>query len=270
MDRRIESWSEDYLRPWPELLRKQVDEYEKAGENWRSVARARVFPALGGRLRSMDAVHNGLRPAIPTAVRRCRDELGLNFPVTFVVYVGLGCGAGWATDFRGAPAVLLGVENAAELGWKDPTTLVALVEHEVAHLLHDRWRHRAGKGRIADHRGPWWQLYVEGFATRCERSLGDIGLHHSTGPKEDWLAWCTENRSRLAALFVRSAHSPRRIRRFFGSWYPMDGHIETGYFLGSEVVREWESTYELREIARWGPDRVRRRAQSLLKHWATA
>ena len=52
---------------------------------------------------------------------------GIDFPITFVIHVGIGCGAGWATRFRGRPAVLFGLENATEVGWRDATTLTALV-----------------------------------------------------------------------------------------------------------------------------------------------
>lgn len=217
----------------------------------------------------MALVRRQLLRCIPAAVERCHASFGIDFPITFVIHVGIGCGAGWATRFRGRPAVLFGLENATEVGWRDATTITALVEHEISHLIHDQWRRRGGRGGIERHRGAWWQLYTEGFATACELKLGAIGTHHSTRSGERWLEWCASHRYRLASLFLRSVRHPQRIRRFFGSWYPLQGHIETGYYLGSEVIREWERTAGLREIARWEYPRVRRRARLTLETLAS-
>lgn len=265
----IESWGSDYLRPWLELRRKQIASCGRDGVDWRRIARTRIFPALDDRLPRMQEVRSNLLRAIPVAVRRCRDKLGLDFSVTFVIHVGIGCGAGWATTYRRRPAVLFGVENAAEVGWTDRSTVVALVEHEIAHLIHDHWRRQARVGGLEGHRGAWWQLYEEGFATRCEFLLGETGAHHSTNRTKDWLEWCHKNRPRLASLFLKTAASRRGPRRFFGSWYDIDGYIETGYFLGSEVIRLAESRASLREIACWSPDQVRSCVRASLRRMAT-
>ena len=266
----IDRWKREYLGPWPDLWRKQFRSYRADGQDWRSVAHNRVFPTLDQRLPRMRKVHSLLLRGIPIASRRIRSHLGEDFSVLFVIHVGIGVGAGWATTFRGAPAVLFGLENAAELGWSDPYTLVALVEHELAHLVHDHWRRERRVGALERHRGPWWQLYQEGFATRCEIRMGEIGAHHSVSPNQDWLQWCEENRSRLASLFLRSTSSAVSMRRFFGSWYDVDGHIETGYYLGAEVVRDWESKCSLREIACWGPGPARERCRAALRRMAAS
>lgn len=261
---RVDRWKREYLRPWPELWRIQAADYRKNRVDWRTVARRHVFPSIDQRLPAMRKARSCILRALPIATRRLGTRLGAEFPVTFVIHVGIGCGAGWATTFRKVPAVLFGLENTAELQWTDSVTTVALVEHELAHLAHDYWRGKARVSALDRHRGPWWRLYEEGFATRCEIRLGSIGSHHSTSRAEDWLSWCRENRSRLASLFLKSADSSNSDRRFFGSWYPLDGHIETGYFLGAEVIRDWESRFSLREIACMSTDQVRRRARASL------
>lgn len=270
VSQQIEAFGQDYLGPWPELLRKQTSSYREEGVDWKKVARRRIFPWFDRRIPEMARARNALLRSIPLAVQRCREELGLRFPVTFVIHVGLGCGAGWATTFEERPAVLLGLENAAELGWTDRVTTAALVEHEIAHLLHDTWRRKAGRGGLTGHRGPWWQLYEEGFATYCELRLGPPGKHHSGVRTRDWLSWCRRNRPRLAALFLRGSSSPESVRRFFGSWNNVEGYIETGYFLGSEVIREWVARSSLQDIATWIPSRIRRRAQSSLRRMASS
>jgi len=268
--RQIEAWHDEYLRSWPELAEKQIASYADEGVDWRSVARRRIFPTLPERLSGILQVRRNLLRAFPVAVGQCQEKLGLDFPVTFVLHVGIGCGAGWATTFRGRRAVLFGMENAADLGWTDRRTTVRLVEHEIAHLLHDEWRRRARTTRLGDHRGPWWQLYEEGWATRCEFVLGGVALHHTTAHTRDWLSWCRANRSRLAALFLRTVAAHRPTWRFFGSWKNIDGYIETGYFLGSEVVRDWETRSPLRQIACWNADRIRRSAAVSLRRMFVA
>lgn len=270
VDLQIQGWRRGYLRPWPELVRKQITDYRRVGVDWREVAKRRVFSTLEERLPRMRRARASIRRAIPNALHRFHREFGRHPPFTFVIHVGIGCGAGWATTFGGRPAVLFGLENAAELGWTDPETTVALVEHELAHLLHDRWRRAARRDGIGNHRGPWWQLYEEGFATYCEIALGPIGGHHSTGRTWDWLDWCQKHRRRLASSFLRTVSSRHPTRRFFGSWNPIDGYIDTGYFLGSEVIRDWRSRIPLRRIACWTPEEVRRRGRSSLRRLAAA
>lgn len=264
-EQQLASWRRDYLRPWPELFRKQAADYRDQGVAWRDVALHRIFPHLDARLARMRKVRASILRAIPGAVSRCRAKLGLDFPVTFVIHVGIGGGAGWSTTFGGRPAVLFGLENAAELGWTDSVTAAALVAHEIAHLLHERWRRRSGLPGADGRPGPWWRLYEEGFATYCELDLGPIGNHHSTERGQNWLGWCRANRRRLATLFLRTVTSRRPTHRFFGSWNHVDDYIDTGYYLGSEVIRDGASRYSLREIACWSSGTVRLRARNTLR-----
>lgn len=44
---------------FPELYAKQVQDYDDQGEDWRAVARARVFPTLLGRLPGMEEARGG-------------------------------------------------------------------------------------------------------------------------------------------------------------------------------------------------------------------
>jgi hypothetical protein len=266
--RQIDVWAHDYLRPWPELLAKHVDNYSRAGVNWRSVAARRIFPVLESRMPAMRHIHRVLLREIPNAAREIRAVLEVEFPIRCVIYVGVGCGAGWATTYQDTPAILFGLENAAELDWSDPVSIRALVAHEMAHLVHDRWRARAKRTSLESHQGSWWSLYTEGFATRCERALRGVGGSHSLHGTRDWLTWCGANRSWLAHEFLRTVRARRSTRRFFGSWYPLRGHIETGYYLGSEVVRDWERAIPLQSIALWELPEIRRRGRGSLQRLA--
>jgi len=248
LEQQIEGWAEVYRTAWPELFDKQVDDYRAEGLDWRQVARERVFPLLGERLLAMQAAHANL-------LKKCRDiflkahaVLGLDCDILFVIHVGIGSGAGWATTYEGRPAVLFGLENIAEEGWSELPAIMGLIAHEIGHVLHTEWRRR---GNLKEGAGAWWQLYSEGFAQRCEHRIrGRQTWHMAHGGQEgDWLEWCRANRASLAARFLDLAETGGDIRPFFGSWFDISGRKQCGYYLGHEVVRRLERDLSLSQIA---------------------
>lgn len=65
----------------------------------------------------MRIAHRNLPEVIANVYERGLQTLGFNSDLTCVIYVGIGCGAGWATSYRQQPAILFGLENIAEEGW---------------------------------------------------------------------------------------------------------------------------------------------------------
>ena len=188
--------------------------------------------------------------------------------VIAVIYVGIGCGAGWATRYQRAPAILFGLENIAECGWTLPPVLAGLVAHEIGHLVHSHWRAKAGKPEGA---GPWWDLYTEGFAQRCEHTiLGKETWHMRSGDNDDddGLDWCRPHMPWLSAEFLRRVDAGESVRPFFGSWLELRGRKQCGYFLGHELIRELEGCMDLREIALL--EDVDTRFRSLVEQGATS
>jgi hypothetical protein len=249
-DRRIDAWAEDYLSRWPELLAKQIENYASEKMDWRRIARERVFPHLARRLPGMRRARRNLQALCGPVCRTVRRTFGFDHDVLFVIHVGIGCGAGWATTFQDTPSVLFGLESIAECGWTGRGALTGLIAHELAHLGHHHRRMQNGKPTGS---GPWWQLYEEGFAQRCERKvLGSAPWRqaNSRGGR-GWLGWCRSRRDYLAAEFIHRADTGGDIRPFFGSWFDLDGKRETGYFLGCEAIRELETRHSLEEIALW-------------------
>lgn len=243
----IESWATEYMSLWPELLAKQVEDYSTQNLDWRQIAREKVFPYLTERLPAMRQAHQNLLEIVNPLYAKAQQILGFDSPAIFVVYVGIGCGAGWATTFRGQPAILLGLENIAECGWSDSESLKGLVAHEIGHLVHHHWRMQHGKSMG---HGAWWQLYEEGFAQYCEALIiGSETWHQASGGKGDWLRWCQSHRSWLAGEFMRTADSDTPVSAFFGSWLGIRGRSETGYFLGYEAINELNKQLGLKEIA---------------------
>ena len=193
IETQIDAWLDSYMSHWPELLKKQMDDYASLKEDWRVTAVERIFPAIPERLLLIQTARDNLLEICDDVYSRCRQITGFDSDLVCIIYVGLGCGAGWATDYAGRPAILFGLENIAEEGWQERERLEGLVAHETGHLVHFEWRKKAG---LANQEGAWWQLYTEGFAQRCEDLiLGRPSWHmQQSAPEKGWLKWCHGNR----------------------------------------------------------------------------
>ncbi len=247
-DAQIEGWAAEYMSQWPELLEKQLDDYASQNMDWHQVAKERVFPFLNDRLAAMKSAHKNLLELCGSVYCMAQEKFGFESDLVFVIYVGVGCGAGWATTFEDKPAILFGLENIAECGWSDGSSLAGLIAHEIGHLVHKIWRREGG---LIEGSGPWWQLFSEGFAQICEHEiLGKESWHVSMGmSRSEWLQWCRERASWLAGEFLRRADTGESVRPFFGSWLDVQGKKHTGHFLGHELVKELRENMTLKQIA---------------------
>ncbi len=247
-DIQVAHWEEYYMAEWPELFMLQKHDYAKDGKHWKDIARTRIFPFLSARLPAIRRAHRHLLAAWHPIAHAAQTILGFETDVVCVVYVGLGCGAGWVTPYAGSPAVLFGLEMMAECGWVEPPSLIGLVAHELGHVAQNTWRSEYGATFAS---GPWWQLFCEGFAQRCEHViLGEDTWHEQAGLNDDgWLAWCEQQTRWLAAEFLRRVDNQDDMRPFFGSWFDIQGWRQCGYFLGHELIRTLEHEASLKEIA---------------------
>jgi hypothetical protein len=244
MDAQIELWANEYMSDWPELLEKQIADYSEQNLDWKDIARERIFPDLNDRLPAMRKARKNLLKLCPVVFSRAGQVFGFSTTAYFVIYVGIGCGAGWVTTFRDRYSVLFGLENIAECGWSDPESITGLVSHELGHVVHYNLRLENKKKLGSD---AWWQLYTEGFAQHCEALLN--ASSHQGNQDSEWLAWCQQNKSRLAAEFIKAVDEGKPVNAFFGSWFEIDGHSETGYFLGHEVIKVLGKKMSFDEIA---------------------
>jgi hypothetical protein len=244
----IELWAAFTQSKWPELLVRQIDDYASQDLDWRQIAGEKVFPFISDRLPEMEAAHRNLLELIGPVFSKARLGLDFEFDITFLIHVGLGCGAGWAVGFNDGPAILFDLGNIAECGWSDSETLTGLIAHEIGHLVHFAWRRHAGKPIGTD---AWWQLYEEGFAQICESLVSGKGVVHQANPAQadNWLAWCQAHKDWLAAEFLRTVDAGQPVTAFFGSWFEIRGRSETGYFLGQEAMRVLEFQHSFQEIA---------------------
>jgi hypothetical protein len=229
------------------LRQKQIDCYAEEGLDWQAVAHQHVFPFLSDRLPAMQIARDNLLRVCEEVNGRYQQIFDLNNELICLIYVGIGCGAGWVTTYDDKPAILFGLENIAEEGWQGVEALTGVMAHELGHVTHFHWRQQAG---LADGEGPWWQLYCEGFAQWCEHLiLGKPTWHMQTAVGEQWQVWCQNNLSWLASEFLRRVACGEDIRPFFGSWFDLQGYKQTGYYLGHELIKVMQQQASLPEIA---------------------
>ncbi|MEM3712773.1 MAG: hypothetical protein QXR97_04475 [Thermoproteota archaeon] len=263
IERQIYFWQMSYMEKYPELLRKQLENYEDEGLDWRTVAKEKVFSKLSEYIPLMSEARKNILTVYEPVCRRAYDMLQLDFSMILVIYVGIGCGAGWATMYEGLPAMLLGLENIVESGWHGENRLKGLIAHEIGHLTHMVWRNECERFEEME-RDPLFQLYSEGFAQRCEHIImGRESWHQAQD--EDWSNWCEAHRSLLAGELLRKLEAPSQARDFFGSWFNIRGRKQTGYFLGHEFIRSLEEKRSLREIALLKAEEVKEQAILFLK-----
>lgn len=246
IEEQIHLWQASYMNKYPELLEKQVQCYKTENTDWQEIAR-KVFPTFPGRLQLMQKGQNNILASYKPICAQASKKLGIDFEIVLVVYVGIGCGAGWATKYNGKPAILLGLENIAEENWQTKTKLRGLISHEIGHLAHMKWRDEWGTFERQE-QDPLFLLYSEGFAQRCEHLIIGRETWHMA-QNEGWFFWCEQNKSWLAKEFLNrvSTHAP--VNDFFGSWFNIQGRKQTGYYLGHAFIRELEKVYSLKEIA---------------------
>jgi hypothetical protein len=65
----------------------------------------------------MEIIHSRLPAVCKALTIRAQELLALDCDLVALLYVGIGCGAGWVTTCASRHAILLGLENIAEEGW---------------------------------------------------------------------------------------------------------------------------------------------------------
>lgn len=243
---KLEKWLNEYMEGYSALLEKQVEDYESKGFDWRKESKEKVFPDLEERLPRMEEARENLLELVPEIHDRARKFFELDPEISVVIYVGIGCGAGWSTEFKGKSALLFGLENIAECDWTDHRSLEGLTAHELGHLFHERIREASD---LSLNEGPLWRIYEEGVAKWSEFKLLDReSWYEARGLNEaGWLNWCREHRGWLAEEFLQRVEKEKSVDQFFGSWYDLRGWKQTGYFLGYEAVTGLISNCNLKE-----------------------
>ncbi len=190
-----------------------------------------------------DTAHRSFLRVTGDLAEKCGTLPGKPVDSVILLYLGLCCGAGWATELGGTPAVLLGLEKIVELHWTDEKSMIGLIYHELGHNWHFQNRTEERLLKTGEEKA-LWQLYTEGVAMWAEQWLcGDRHFYHQD--KDGWLAWCEKNRRVLKAEYLRRVENGGNVQDFFGDWCSFEGHSDTGYYLGAELAK---SVYEDRGV----------------------
>ena len=245
VDQFLEAWVREYMSSFPSLFNLLVSCY---GDRWRDVARFRVFSRLNDLVPVIDVAYDNISKAIFSAYDKFRSFWGFDVGVLFVIYVGIGCGAGWATDYWDGHSILLGLENIAELNWHDVESLEGLILHELSHVVNAYLRGISCRELEELESNPLFLLYSEGFATRCEHLTLGYELWRMA-PDDSWIEWCRSNLGLLARKYLKYVDEGRLVNDFYGSWLSVNGRSQTGYFLGHEFIRYLERNMDIRDIA---------------------
>lgn len=171
----------------------------------------------------------------------------VDLDVTVILYLGLGNGAGWATNINGQKAVLIGIEKVVELGWYGESDMASLIYHELGHIYHFLFEH---KNLLFTKRNKSIrQLYREGIAMVFEQTLcGDDNFFHQD--IYGWLAWCKENEYIIKTEYLKRLKRKKSVQDFFGDWCSFIDHSDTGYYLGAVFIRHLMKKYTLEEICK--------------------
>ncbi|NIO37161.1 hypothetical protein GTO27_05595 [Candidatus Bathyarchaeota archaeon] len=261
VNEQIRAWQKSYMGKYPELMDKQIKSYEKENEDWLRIAE-KILPSLPDRVHLMRKARGNILSACELIYEKASMTLELDFQILFLIYVGIGCGAGWATTYEGKPAILLGLENIAERRWHTKKKLKGLISHEIGHLAHMTWRNEWETFEDKE-QDPLFQLYSEGFAQKCEHLILGRETWH-IGQDKGWLSWCSERESWLAGEYLKRVEEKQPVNDFYGSWFSIQGRTHTGYFLGHAFVSELEKTRSLMEIALLDLDEVRKHTVQFL------
>ena len=261
----VQKWINEYMKNYPQLLELQI----RCHNNDISILKAMASKLLKYSIRREEEITKAWRniyPAIPVVTERAQ-KIFTNLPnkIYIIIYVGSGCGAGWATEYNGEYAILLGLEMIVYHNWTSHEDIEGLVAHELCHIIHMYLRNMNAREFEKLEEQPCFLLYSEGFAMKCEHIL--TNRMWRIADKNDWVDYCVKNKDVLAKEYLESFEKGLSTIKFWSSWQGIDGYTQTGYYLGYEFIEYLMREYSLslEEIAKIGTDHIRRLVIEFLK-----
>jgi len=257
----FDGWLRSYMIYYPELLVKQLGHWESL-DKLREVMVSRILPRLDEWIHDIIEAWMNIRANAEDVFSRARISLKTDLDPLIVLYVGSGCGAGWATTVSDKPAILLGLENIADLGWISEEKIRGLIAHEFGHLYHMKLRGEWSKFEELE-KDPYFQLYSEGFAQYCEHLImGYRSWHVAIG--DNWIDKCSEKIGDLASKYLDDSKRSD-VKAFYGSWLNVWGIKHAGYFLGHELINRLTMDRGLEEVALLSKEEVRELVKGFLE-----
>lgn len=266
----INGWLNEYISTYPELRDKCINNYKEEGFDWYKIALKKIFPSVKNNYKMFKQAHKNIIKQYKYVIEKFKNVFSIDIDINIVIYLGLGNGAGWATYYQGLPSVLLGLENIVDLNWVDEDTIYALISHELCHLAHESIRGKNNGIIIMEQKLKHnsdialWNLYEEGFAQRCEQLIIGKEIYHQK-EGHNWHKWCIYNKHKLCQLYLKCIEENKPVKKFYGTWYSIEGYSETGYFLGCEFIKELQHNMNIREIALLDFEKIKQLVTDYLK-----
>ncbi|MDA3932041.1 MAG: DUF2268 domain-containing putative Zn-dependent protease [Tenericutes bacterium] len=235
----------NYMKQFTEIKRKCIEDYLFNKYDPKEIALEKVFIYSKLEFEKMKVASKKIEQICKALENKKNNIIDVStMPIVVIIYHGLGNAAGWATKYKGNPAIMLGVEKIVELGWDDKNSLQNLIYHEYAHLIHEYLRN-TDLEPFNDNYKVWInRVYIEGFATYLESILS------GTTRRNDWLKKCEEKASLLKEEILYRLSHQLSCQEFFGDWHKVYGLSDTGYFLGFQYIKSLSKFYDIKYIAK--------------------
>lgn len=249
IEEKIKLWESCYINKYPELEDKCKSDYESSGYSWRDIATKMVFCRTKADFNKMLEAYANIKNAIQDINTAVNEVFGIDPSLYIILYSGLCNSAGWVDTYNGRRAILYGIDKIAELNWHSIEKIRPLIAHELCHVIHFEIR---GEDRLTGveankYNNGIWRIYEEGFAQYFQQKL--IGNSDDSRGAE-WLENCTLEKDKLKTLYLEALHNKNEgTKHFFGDWFKVLGISDTGYFLGSELIKELNEVYSVEQIA---------------------
>lgn len=238
----LDKWL-DHIKKYPLLKTYCIEDYS---DGWKEIALKRVFTydeSIFLRMKKVAILLHQIIEHIQSKAKAFFDceEIA---DIDWIIYHGLGNGAGGYTRLGSKNVILFGLEKIVDLKWDNEKKLNDLVAHEYSHYIHEAMRGSSLESHQDFQTDMIYRMYVEGLATFGERIM--YGRHKSMS---DWYIKCLEKESLLKLRFNRLLRDESNdLLHFFGDWYPVENLIEAGYFLGMRMIEKWLKTSSIKKI----------------------
>jgi hypothetical protein len=232
-----------YMNQYPNLKTYCQDDYQ---DKWKEVALERVFNYNQKDILRMKKAQEILLSTIDSFDVKAKKFFRVDSlpSIDWVIYHGLGNGAGGYTIINGQKKIMFGLDKIVSLSWDLKNKLEDLLAHEYSHYFHEFVRCQSLEPQLDFYRHYIFRLYVEGLATYAEQMMH--------GRKKSMPVWhhnCLEKEQKLKQLFLNHLEmDDQDIHYMFGDWYPVLGEIETAYFLGMRMIESWHQEASLISI----------------------
>lgn len=250
IDEKIDLWEKRYMIKYPELEAKCKNDYENCGYSWRDIAVNMVFNRTKADFNKMLEAYNNINRSLKDINHKVHQVFEIEPSLYIVLYCGLCNSAGWVDTYNGNRAILFGIDKIAELGWHTEEKIKPLIAHELCHVIHFEIR---GEDELTaveanNYNKGIWRIYEEGFAQYYQQKLAGDSID-SRG--EEWIKICNENQYKLKNLYLKALSDEKAgTKNFFGDWFKVIGISDAGYFLGAELIKRLNETYNIQEIAK--------------------